>query len=63
METSVRLPRKRGPVPKGYMQAHIFLPPHLVDWAKQKDGGLSALVRQLLRDAYTREQRERPPQP
>lgn len=40
--------RKYGPVPKGYVDIHIDLPPALRDWAKRQPEGVSALVRRLL---------------
>lgn len=49
--------QKPGPHPKGYKRQHIFLPPDLAEWAKEKEGGLSGLVRRLL--AAERHRRER----
>ncbi len=46
-------PRKRGPVPgpeTGRYQ--VLLEPEIADWGKHQPGGLSELVRRLLREAY-----------
>jgi hypothetical protein len=45
--------RKRGPIPgPPTVKATVLVEPELVEWGKQQPGGLSELVRRLLRGAY-----------
>jgi hypothetical protein len=53
------LPKKPGPMKRGYAQTHILLPPDLLDWAKAQDGGLSDLVRTLLKKERARQQAQK----
>ena len=48
-------PKKRGPKKRGYVEFHVLLPPYLVDWGKEQEGGLSDLVRTLLKKEYERQ--------
>ena len=42
-------PRKKpGPTPKGFKRVNAFLPPEMIEWAKNRPEGLSALLRRLL---------------
>jgi hypothetical protein len=34
------------------VSTHIFIPPHLLEWAKQQPEGFAGLVRRLLQQAY-----------
>ena len=43
-------PRKRGQIPKGYVDTHILIQPELLEWAKRQPEGLAGLVRRLLAD-------------
>lgn len=52
--TVVPEPKKRGPRKRGYIHGHVLLPPDLSEWAKDQEGGLSALVRRLLADERRR---------
>ena len=54
------IPKKPGPPKRGYAHAHLLLPPDLIEWAKNKPQGLSALVRDLLTNERAQ---ERPPTP
>ena len=50
--------RKPGPVPGEPTRLYsLLLVPETAEWGKRKSGGLSELVRRLLREAYDREQR------
>ena len=53
------LPKKKGPLAQGYVDTHLRIEPHLLEWLRQQPGGFSACVRKLVRDAYEREQRRR----
>jgi hypothetical protein len=44
---------------RGYAQTHILLPPDLLDWAKEQEGGLSYLVRTLLKKERARQQAQK----
>ena len=46
--------KKPGPVKKPYpmVDTHIFVPPHLLEWAKVQPEGFAGLVRALLREEY-----------
>lgn len=47
---------KPGPVPGPIkVQATILIEPDLIQWGKHKPGGLSQLVRRLLREAKEKE--------
>ena len=61
METPLvpKVPKKHGPVPKGYVDAHILIPPYLNDWAKHQPEGLSGLIRRLLKEEYDRQHQHR----
>jgi hypothetical protein len=48
MNTQPAPPKKRGPVPKGYEDTHVLMPPDLLRWAKEQPEGLAGLVRDLL---------------
>ena len=50
--------RRRGPVPAGDDKFTILLPRELGDWGKQQPGGLSELVRRLLREAKGKQEKE-----
>lgn len=50
--------KKPGPRKRGYIHGHVLLPPDLCEWAKDQEGGLCALVRQLLADERRRRERE-----
>lgn len=48
--------RGRGPVPGPHtVKATILLDPELKEWGVRQPGGLSGLVRRLMRDAYGRD--------
>jgi len=48
--------KKPGPLPgPETTKITVLIEPHLIDWGKQKPGGLSRLIRQLLQDAYATE--------
>ena len=53
------LPKKRGPKKRGYVEFHMLLPPYIVEWGKEREGGLSDLVRTLLKREYEREQKQK----
>jgi hypothetical protein len=55
MKKPSTLPKKRGPVAKGYEDAHILLPPVLLEWAKHQPEGLSGLMRRLLVAEYRKQ--------
>jgi hypothetical protein len=60
MDTSTpEAKKKRGPIPKGYEDTHVLLPPHLIAWAKQQEGGLAGVMRRLLSEEYERRAAER----
>lgn len=46
--------KKRGPRKRGYGNAHVLLPPDLIEWGKSQDEGLSGLVRRLLTEERRR---------
>jgi len=49
--------KKRGPIPgPETVRTSVMLEPDLVDWGKRKPGGLSDLMRRLLREAFEHEQ-------
>jgi hypothetical protein len=48
--------KKPGPVPGPLtVKATLRLEPELLEWGKHKPGGLSELVRRLLREEYEKE--------
>jgi hypothetical protein len=49
--------KKRGPVPQGLEDTRVKVQGYLLEWAKQKEGGFSALVRSLLKREYDKEQK------
>jgi hypothetical protein len=53
------LPKKKGPVPQGYVDTHIQVEPWLLEWGKQQPGGFGALVRALLKEKYDRQQKRK----
>ena len=49
--------KKRGPIAgPETTRTSVLIEPHLIEWGKRKSGGLSELVRRLLREAYEAEQ-------
>jgi hypothetical protein len=54
METNQSPSKKRGPVPKGYVDTHVLAEPELIEWAKAQREGLSGLFRLLLRQERSR---------
>ena len=37
-----------GPVPRGFINVHVMLPPDLIEWAKEQPEGLSGIARQAM---------------
>lgn len=54
MEHTLQTPRKPGPIPKGYKQTVIQLPPDLLEWAKRQPEGLAGLARLLMAEERQR---------
>jgi hypothetical protein len=55
--------RKKGPVPGPPTKPYtVMLEPEIAEWAKRKPGGLSDLVRRMLREAYDTDQQPQQPQ-
>jgi hypothetical protein len=57
---AVAVPKKRGPLKRGYVHCHVLVPPHLAEWGKTCEVGLSELVRTLLQKEYERQQKRKP---
>lgn len=55
METTVER-RKRGPVPSGNVKTSISIDAELLEWGKRQPGGLSEIVRKLLREAKDKQE-------
>ena len=52
--------KKPGRVPgPNHIKTTVLLPPELVEWGKQQNGGLSALMRHLLEDARTKAEKRK----
>jgi hypothetical protein len=47
-------PKKRGPIPRGYVSTHVMLPPEMIDWAKEQPEGLSGIVRHAVGEVQKR---------
>jgi hypothetical protein len=55
MNTPTPRQKKRGQIPKGYVDTHILIQPELLEWAKHQPEGLAGLVRRLLADERARQ--------
>jgi hypothetical protein len=59
VETKKTIRKKPGPIPgPATVRTNVLLEADLIEWGKQQPGGLSELVRRLLREAYEREKQK-----
>lgn len=59
MENTEKQPRRKGPTPGATTQPYtVMLEPEDAEWGKSQPGGLSILLRRLLKEAQNKDKKK-----